>query len=128
MCRFAPVRDPGLPEGGTPTHVSQQCTGAGDMPACILCPQSLTYWCNTASAPSADPYNGDGVRTLTEPPPAVRWEIDSKAEGWYAKPWNPEPCVLCLKPSIMRSPKHVPCHKVCAERFNAGERIFARPV
>jgi hypothetical protein len=29
----------------------------------------------------------------------------------------PAPCVLCRVPTILRSPKGKPCHKVCAERW-----------
>ncbi|WP_176737987.1 hypothetical protein [Micromonospora inyonensis] len=31
---------------------------------------------------------------------------------------DPEPCVICGKPAISRSPKGVPCHKTCAEAWN----------
>lgn len=127
MCRFVPVRDPDLPAEAEPTHVTKVCDGTGDKPMCQLCEASLTYWGLTDAGEPADPHNGDGERTLTEPEKPIHYEIDSKAAGWYSKPWNPEACVLCLKPSIMRSPKHVPCHKDCAERYNAGERTFARP-
>ena len=30
---------------------------------------------------------------------------------------DPAPCVLCKVPTILRSPKGKPCHKVCAERW-----------
>lgn len=30
----------------------------------------------------------------------------------------PEPCVICGKPALMRSPdRDVPCHKTCAEQW-----------
>lgn len=28
---------------------------------------------------------------------------------------QPAPCVLCNQKTVMRSPRGVPCHKVCAE-------------
>ncbi len=28
-----------------------------------------------------------------------------------------EPCSICGKPAICRSPRGVPCHKVCAEAW-----------
>lgn len=31
---------------------------------------------------------------------------------------DPAPCVLCGKPALMRSPRGVPCHKTCAERWH----------
>ena len=34
---------------------------------------------------------------------------------------EPEPCTICGKPAICRSPaKHVPCHKRCAETWIAA--------
>jgi hypothetical protein len=30
-----------------------------------------------------------------------------------------EPCVICHRPAICRSPGGKPCHKVCAERWAA---------
>ncbi|MEH1011719.1 hypothetical protein V6U90_01125 [Micromonospora sp. CPCC 206060] len=32
---------------------------------------------------------------------------------------DPAPCVICGHPAICRSPKGVPCHKVCAEQWIA---------
>lgn len=29
----------------------------------------------------------------------------------------PAPCVICTRPALCRSPKGVPCHKVCAETW-----------
>jgi hypothetical protein len=125
MCRFANVPRADGSEGPSFTKV---CDGQGNMNACLLCPSSLTYWKLTHAGPVADPWNGTGERTMTEPEPQVHHEINSKEAGWYAVgPHSAEPCTLCLKPTTMRSPKHTPCHKTCAERWNAGERIFARP-
>lgn len=41
-----------------------------------------------------------------------------------------QPCVLCKKPALLRSPdKQVPCHKVCAEKWTEQrqkERVAER--
>jgi len=37
----------------------------------------------------------------------------------------PAPCVLCGRPALCRSPKGVPCHKLCAELWTTRHR---RPV
>jgi hypothetical protein len=37
-----------------------------------------------------------------------------------ARVGDPEPCVICGKGALMRSPdKGVPCHKTCAEAYEA---------
>lgn len=44
----------------------------------------------------------------------------AKLDWSNASVGDPQPCVLCGRPALMRSPeKGVPCHKVCAERWYA---------
>lgn len=130
MCHFAPVRDPELPEGADPTHFVKVCGTDGDRPFCQLCPASPNYWRN-APVRVADPAADTDQGTLAEAAsPADVWKgtINSKEEGWYAvSAHQAAPCVLCLKDTTMRSPSNKPCHKVCAERWRAGERSFAQP-
>jgi len=145
MCRFAPVRDPELPPGGEPTHATKVCDGTGDLPACMLCPNSLTYWRLTHTEPVADPWSGKGESTMTgavSPADKHAGEIDCsvpvmvrttsgemvKAHWTTVSPWKAKPCTLCLKPTTLVSPKGVYIHKTCADRWNAGERRFAEPV
>lgn len=32
---------------------------------------------------------------------------------------QPAPCVLCNQKTVMRSPRGVPCHKICAEDWTS---------
>jgi hypothetical protein len=39
----------------------------------------------------------------------------------HARIGPPDPCVLCGRPALLRSPgKQVPCHKTCAENWHAA--------
>ena len=39
---------------------------------------------------------------------------------WHVGP--AAPCVICGQPAIMRSPADKPCHKVCAEAWQAAHQ------
>jgi len=139
MCRFAnvPLAD-GQPG---PTSV-KVCDGTGNMNACQLCPQSLTYWRLTDEGQTANPWDGtprDGTTADTSDtfsPLADKAHLIN-GEGWHMGAEGP--CVLCLKRTKLHSPKGfdvtakrcgpncVNCHKACAEEYRAGRRVFAEP-
>jgi hypothetical protein len=148
MCRTTTEPHPLYPGLTAPNFGPTECDAAGTLPSCQLCPLSPTYWRNSAPESSAEPWNG--TRPNPDTPEPISMEALGEVEasrpvdyshaidattgskrnpGWYAvsNPRDAKPCTLCARPTIMRSPKHVPCHKVCAEEFNAGRRIFVGP-
>jgi hypothetical protein len=103
--------------GAVVAYDQRVCEGAGNLPSCQLCPNSLTYWRLSDPPPPPDP----DAHGLTAPDPVgVDYEfILTQDDGWsQARAWKPQPCVMCTKPAMMLSPKGVPCHRVCAEDFN----------
>lgn len=116
LCSLDSTDDQGHPNGAGP-----DCAGRGNLLACQLCPQSPTYWRNTAPPPVPDPWNGDGESTLTGvTSPAEAWKGTlnwGKGSGAWWEWGRPKPCVICTVKTEQRSPKSKPCHKVCAERW-----------
>ncbi len=120
MCHTPPVG----------TGQATTCDNAGNLPSCALCPNSPTYWRNTAAPDVADPWNG------TQNPP----QPDVDMTGWVQ---DREPrdatrpgyvdhlrCVICRVPTTWISPKGKRCHPSCARtylRIRAQQRPPAAP-
>ena len=139
MCRFARGLNS---QGDELPNFTKICDGEGNMLACKLCPESITYWQLTAPDPSPTPWNGNGERTIPDQDRTDRFPgaIDGREvieiqtptgkvkRAWSMTPPNQAaPCTLCLRKTCMRSPKGVAVHKACAEQWRNGRRAFAQP-
>jgi hypothetical protein len=119
LCSLDSTDDQGHPNGAAP-----DCASRGNLLACQLCPQSPTYWRNTARPPAADPWDNTlpmgGTRIEASVSPAEVWKGTlnwGKGSGAWWEWGKPKPCVICTVKTEQRSPKSKPCHKACAERW-----------
>jgi hypothetical protein len=100
-----------------------ECDQTGNQPRCQLCPDSPTYWQNTAPPAAADPWNS--TRTAPETPNHDHRPDWTHALDWGSHATKPgrivgaaRPCVVCGVPTTLQAPDHRHAHKVCAENYN----------